>query len=318
MMYNENQKLQFINSLNEDEKGKESYKILFKKLYNKAESDFDKDISEMNYDELKISIASLGSRDIKSIAWNISRLKQYVDWCIINGKTNILENHLALISASEIDNSYVFEREMLKSPEHLADVLDVVYPPVEELHFMNMYRIYFWLLYEGFTNEEAVILRRDEVNLEDNIIKTSNKTITPSPIFKYLLQITVPSNQLMKRTKKEKLFFDLCDSPYLLRLLKETNVLRAKQFGAKITTFNKKYKEETGQYIKLSPIRVYESGLFYRWYQLEKENISISFSEYVEMDIENKEYALKKEYVATQKAKDIELAYNMWKKAFGY
>lgn len=318
-MYNNDQKLQFIESLVNDGASKQGYIILFKKTYAKMEKIFDKDICEMNYNELKTGIALLGSRDIKSIAWNISRLKQYVDWCIVNGKSKSLENHLELIFPQDIDNSYIFKREMLKNPEHLEDVLDVVYAPIEYMNLTNMYRIYMWLLYEGLTNTEAVSLKRNDIDLENGIITVDKRKIKVHPIFKDLLELTVPEDKLIKRNKNgEEKFHKLCDTDLVLRTFIYTIINREKQFGSRITEFNLKYKNETGEYIRLSPTRIYESGLYYRWYQLELNNEDIPYEDYVETDMEGKDYVIGNKYVFTDKLKDIKIAYSMWKKAFDY
>jgi len=319
MIYNLEQKMQFLKDSNDDDSSKKAYLNLFVKLNSKVEKDFEKDVSEMNYEELKICISLLGGRDIKSIAWNISRLKQYVDWCIINGRTNTLENYLNIILPSDIDNSYIFKIETLKNAEQLEEYLNEVYLPVEECHLTNMYRVYMWLLYDGLTNTEAVNLERDQIDLENGIITVGDNKIEINPIFKKLLEVTLSTSQLSRKTRNgKKMYFDLFDTKYLLRGFKETFVNREKQFGAKITQFNKDYRNITGEYIRLSPDRIYESGLYYRWHILEQSDLPIPFDDYIATEMDDKEYSIDNKYVFTMKRKDIETSYNMWKKAFGY
>lgn len=306
-MYNEKQKLYFLSSIIESERQPEI--SLFNDI-EKKESFYKKDISEMDYDEAKDTLLHLGGRGIRSKSHQLSRLKLYINWCINNKITNN-EEILNNFAPTDIINTSILSTKMVKDPEHLQELLDVVYESENEETRHNIKRMRFWFVYNGLTVKELTYLKKKDVDIEKNQICLKDRIIELMPETKRLViscfsmdyyNVTVNGNNVRKPILLTEYAAMNYDNP-----TDQTRLTLIQMFSK----FNNIYRKTTNNIIKLSPACLRDSGIYYRWYVNEKNKKPIDYEEYSEL--KTKQYD-KISY--NRKIKEIGINYESWKKAF--
>jgi hypothetical protein len=104
--------------------------------------------------------------------------------------------------------------------------------------------------------------------------------------------------------KKYYRSYNYPDTEYILKTYEKVEPSTLMDLSRKISFLNQKYIKNTEEQIKLSPARIYDSGVFYRWYLQEQEGKEIDF----ESQVGNNN---------SMSVRRIKANYNMWKKAFG-
>jgi hypothetical protein len=313
-LYNAKQKLQYINTLPEAkvEKTYDNMVNFFKRLNEVVESKYNQDFSELDYDSVKTAISLLGGRNRQTIAWNMSKLKKYIDWCIINGRTSRTDNVMKYITSSEIDNTYTYTQSMIKDPDHLRRIMDTALPDVRLKHPNNITRLFIWLVYKGFTDKEAVEIKRNDVFMVNKTIVYNKKEMQIDDDLLPLIEQIIEDGTfyfMMRGFVQEK---SIIPSEYLLSSIRPSNGNRLNHFRDKLTKLSVSYGETIGEKISLSAGRLFDSGVFYRWYK--KELIHEEITEEHIVDYIN-DKGLNPFYISSE-IKKIKMHYETWKKAF--
>lgn len=160
------QKQEFLNKCIDSVGSRKSYIILFNSI-EKFEKDFGVDICFMNSNELSIVINYVVGYRNNSRKVSISKITKYLNWCCENVPNSI--NSIKNINVdSRIGNI------LIKSPQHLNNILDNMFDPVCERTIDNIYRMYFWLAYSGISINDAFSVKKTDVDLDNLIIKFNN------------------------------------------------------------------------------------------------------------------------------------------------
>ena len=317
-MYNEELKMKFINDLPESSEQlyKKNLINLFNRLADTSENDIKEDFCEMSYDDAKYALAKLGGRSFKTLSWNLSRLKTYNEWCIINGHSSRDVNSLLGVKVNDIDTSLIYRREMIKSPETLSDILKTVYPEIYEDRESNIHMMYILLLYNGLTENEAVRLEKRSIDLVNGYILSDNNKIPMLNGTYELAERIINMNFFKVKRFGRDILLRPYDSGLLLNTTRKTPVSPKRQYNYQVSKMNETYREKTGRYIKITPLRIYESGIYNIWLNIEKSGSEIDYNEYVIKKTCGKIYQNKQEQTFNKIKKQVIIEYNMWKKAF--
>ena len=181
IMFNKEQKQEYINFEKESNKP-ESYITqltnYFRRLH-ASEKDCGKDIVDMNEEEVTNTIVSLGIKSEFSKRHLISFLRAYVSWAKMTEKTKN-ESIIPTISAVDISSKDVIIKKMIKSPEHIREILDnalvsdeqgsTTYTPNKAIRDSLL----LWLLYNGLTLEQLSQLKKTDINYKNKTIITND------------------------------------------------------------------------------------------------------------------------------------------------
>lgn len=314
-MYNEKEKTAFISTLEPSSVG--NAKSMFNHL-EPLEVKMGCDVALLPDEGLEhmLSLGLNAARKTTIIRLS-TILKKYVRWRISNdlpANTNILKVRLDLSDVSPI-----ILTKFVQSPEHLLNELDKYLPYDNECPNINcVFRTFLWLAYIGFDDEEAVLIERDDVYLDEmciyhnydeyTICEEAYNDIKNAKELKQLLYEHENPNYAVIRDRAESELLLIGFKPYFDMLLGLRQGVQKKLKGLGCS--------------HLSYQNLYTSGVFYRVYQDELLGLPIDFSSEIVNRLKKKAPLGKKrdrrsERIAIKKA-DLHYRtdYNNWKKAF--
>jgi len=319
-MFNPEQKQEYIDYEKTNQQSLTNY---FKRVSDK-EREYDKDIADMDIDELKSTFISLNIRSEAARSHFISLIRGYINWAILNNKT---ENNSPIneITAKSIGTKYAVTSQMLKNPRQVIDILGIAMPSDKYQSLPNRYdrdKLVFWLLYSGLELEEIQQLKKDEIDKENKtIIHAGRKYGTYDLVISLWTKVSEMTYIEKTGTKSNSgiINYDLVDSDYLFRPIAGRDIYREPFFKigvfmAIIQKIFKAYLEEVEGGVKSSPSNIRISGIFYKLYLLESEGTEIASDLLV--DYLNIEY--QNDYDLYSKTRKWRMDYEDWKIAFDY
>ena len=209
---------------------------------------------------------------------------------------------------------------MVSGPLHLQKYLDSIFDPEEEETIDNLYRCYFWMAFGGIDEEDTILIKTEDVDLENMEIRYKSVSV---PIYRDALPafrnaITLNSF-LYKHPKYSKLIRrERIPGDTIMRGIKATT----KTFTMRTTLSKRNIKaiEEGKTDLQLSFYRVRMSGLFYRTYEIERAGGTVDFSDAALRLMDGKTYSLSGREKIEHKQRRIERDYfedyQRWKLAF--
>lgn len=317
-LYNEEYKLEFIDSLPqyENKRIKDNYKNLF---YTISENEFllNKDFCNMNVPETKMTILSLQSLSVASLITTITLLRDYNNWCIATGKTNC-ENSLLKIQTSDFDFSFSIQTKLIKSPEHLEEILARAFND-DETAYTEQGRLITWLLYYGFTTDEIKHLKISDIQAVEKKIYSFTDDVKYCKTILKLMDKCSKTQEAVRFTKRgdfEKVD-TLFTNEYIIRAKVNSradpnDVISDTVVFTRIRSVNTLYSEKTGQRLELTIDRISKSGDFYRLYKCEKRDGRITPNTLRNVFNMNYDSKLTVNNEVAKKKAD----YENWKKAF--
>lgn len=272
-MYNEQIKSQFVRDCVRSNETMKNYATVFA-LSELFENKFQKDLCQMDVDELSETIESMCNTS-RTTMWNrLCLIRSYVRWCIatnVPGAKRSIEN-------VRITGIEAARKNMVGNPLELQTHLDAIYCKESDGNIDNIYRCFVWMSYVGMGIE-------DILNLEPSNIDILNKAVVYKGKSYRLCEESLPCvEQCMERVSfvsKHRLHKDReekrIDGTLLLRGTKSMlTVESARNMLSRHTT----QAIKSGSVVKrLSHREVWDSGLFYRLYKGEIEGITIDFEE---------------------------------------
>jgi hypothetical protein len=316
--YNSQRKLEFLNSL-VDEYEKVSINTLSLTLakFGKFEYDYECDLCDFSLSYIKASFALIASHSSRSNKKMLGFIKKYVYWCELNGKCKYgNESKWNLVEYNDIDVNYVFQIATIKSPESFQKMLDTVYKTLnsssEDSDMAYMYKVMLYLIYLGLTDEEVGQLKKSDINLSNKTATLGEKTILLDdyiiPYIKFIMDMKEVYMPVRGGAVAQK---NLLDTPYLIRRTasgKPPVVDYVTQTWARwnCDSFNTKYRKETEEAISLSPLRIYDSGVYYKLYQREINGEKIT------ANILKEYYNIENNFNITSRLYD----YNQWRTVY--
>lgn len=159
-VYNEEQKLKFIQETIDNENVKSVAMSLFRAI---APIEFEKsaDVCTFNAKELNQVVDAACGLRTRSKYVRKGVLQKYLQWCIAEGIPNA-KNEIDYITTNGEER---VKTMLVKNPEHLQVCLNKVFDPEREETQDNVLRFFFWMAYGGMPEEKIVHLTKDNINL---------------------------------------------------------------------------------------------------------------------------------------------------------
>lgn len=324
-MHNDELKKSYLGTIANDNSYKACLRVF--KAVEDMEIRYDKDICEMNVDEiLTVLDLKTGTRSTSIIQF-MSLLRSYVDWCIQNGKV-VGENNFDKIDFKEIDHTNAIRGKYLKSVEEFEEICAVVY---KRDAFYNettdvAKELMIRLLFAGMENKEIVLLEKTGVDVENCILQSpvypeieyhvSRKVID---LCKYCINqeevmYSAPSRGSEDRMER------MADNKYVIR--PRISALRGKSedtpmneanISRKAKDFFTDYYEATEIYKELTPNRIRESAIMIQIHNSENPDQFINTAIKTDIMLRNPGIT---PYRLNEKLKRIKETYAVWLAAF--
>lgn len=314
-MYNEEQKKKFIRDYTGSLKTAKVAETLFNAL-EKYELKLGSDVCTFNAQDLQPIVDDVTGLRNKSRWMYTIIMREYVKWCLAMKVPGACDGmlHVESIGLEKI------KRQMVASPLHLQKYLDDVFDSESEETIDNIYRCYFWMAYGGIDEEDTILIKADDVDLQRMLIryKTTSVPIYREAIPAFKNVITLNSFLYKHPNYSRSIWRDRVQGETILRGVRSTT----KTFTMRGTISKRNIEAiETGATdLQLSFYRIKMSGLFYRTYEMERAGFPITFSEAALRLMEGKTYSLYGNEKLIHKQNRIEREYfedyQRWKLAF--
>jgi hypothetical protein len=171
-------------------------------------------------------------------------------------------------------------------------------------------KLYLSFLYNGLSEDRILELKVLDIDYKNNIIFDSNVAIKMYEVTRKYLKIIEETKELAVQRRNAFIYILLENNNKVIRLKDNDN--RKLLFKNKIVDLNKKYQSKTGNIFYLSTKRVFESGMFYRLYEMELSGAIIDSSLITQHFKINKNNMVSSSYL--KKIADIKKDYENWKK----
>lgn len=316
-MYNEKIKNGYIDyfltasSSRDIDKMRRSLVNLFNRL-EEQETLFKKDFLQMDRDEI-ISLLSnflRGGKDYQ--ATTMSMLSQYFNWGLKEKLTKLNENVLIGLKISSLDVSSSYANSMVKNEQDLIDCLDTIYYPLEENMVDNLQRCFLMLAFTGIDTKDILMLKTDDIDLENSLIYYMNRKIEMSEyvrkVVRYVMEMTTMCKALKNGVIRE---IRIVRNGYVIEnTINDASLEYRKSLKS---TFNTSISAKLSSCERaLTQQKIIDSGIFSRIYSKELSGHGIDCSEYLFNRRNNIKTIESPDRVADQCIKE----YSIWKKAF--
>lgn len=315
-MYNEKLKQQFIVGYTHSENTANLCVTIFN-AFSEFEETWNADLCTKSKEELQPAVDSVVGLRARTQWSRLIVLKDYVKWCIENKIPNACDGMLKIQSAS-LDK---IKQQTLSNPLHLQRYLDCICDAENDETVDNIYRCYYWLAFGGVTEEDILNIKCSDVDLSNMVVryKTTEVPIYREalPAFKNCVSLT---QFAYKHPNYNKIIYkDRISGNTLIRGIRSLPTV--KSIRVELSRRSKEKIEKGITDLKMSYLRVWISGLFYRMYEREQAGIPVDFSAAALNFMEGKTYNLKSgrntpDAKRRQVAKDYLNDYERWKLAY--
>jgi len=193
-LFNQKLKERFLSVYPENTK--KAYRHIFKSS-KVTESTLNKDVYEFNSDELHKLLSSFNNRSEGVVYVNKSILKQYLDFCIKEGYTNI--NYLQGFGGSEdlkkyvdkeaLKNKYITHEDLNEMEKIIVNRQDIVIP---------------FLIFEGIKGEDGIEL--SNLKVSDCNFETNELSIYVDDSLNRKIKASYQTMELIKDAIEEKVY----------------------------------------------------------------------------------------------------------------
>ena len=223
----EERKEEFIHSLHLNSSGEAPVYAMFRQLA-QCEEQQQIDVCEFDVSSLSYAFSTLGWHNSSTFTVYRNWLRQYTNWCIGRGycdQTNAAEHftreHLAL---SPIRNQmYINTESFLKTMDDIYHYEPGAEKKISDDRYL-MQEVLWHLAWLGFSREEALVVRKDQVDLENKQIITDTwKPAIPHEfvsLFKRAIEIQVAEYYVESSKGTRFVRREFSSNEYLIRPLK--------------------------------------------------------------------------------------------------
>lgn len=317
-MYNEKLKMQFISNYTHSENTANHCATIFN-AFSKFEEEWGADLCTKTTEELQPAVDSVVGLRSRTQWSRLIILKDYVNWCIENDVPNACDGMLKIqTQTTALDK---IKQQTLSNPLHLQRYLNSICDAEKEETIDNIYRCYYWLAFGGISEEDILNVKCNDVDLENMVVryKTTEVPIYREalPAFRNCMSLT---QFAYKHPNYNKIIYkDRVSGDTLIRGLRSMPTV--KSMRVELSRRSKTKLECGATDLKMSFLRVWISGLFFRMYEREQAGIPVDFSAAASNFMEGKTYQLKSGRNTTdakkrQIAKDYLKDYERWKLAY--
>ena len=261
-MYNTEQKTRFVKSYTESVAVREEALRLFNAL-EPWEEHWGADLCTRSVEDIRPALASqLGVRN-RSGHLRMKLIREYGRWC--------LENHIpdateTLLNLQDVGIERV-RQTTLRNPRHLQSWLDLICVPESSQTADNAVRVYCWLGYAGFSAEDALTVRSQEVDFRKQMILHNGREY---PIYRESLAAIHNCVELELFNRRRRIPSDI-----LIRGIRSAPT--ALSLRVELTRKKKHLVGTPMEDMDISFLRIWRSGLFYRMYEDEHNGLQPDF-----------------------------------------
>lgn len=314
-MYNEEVKRKFIAEYTTSKHTDKVATRIFDAI-SEHEERFGRDISKMIIHELQETLSPIMGIRSKSKWMGVTIIKEYVSWCVENGLAEANDSILK-VNLLGLD---ILRAQMVANPLHLHRSMNELFDAESDETIDNIYRCLFWLAYSGVQEEDAVVVKKSDVNLSKLAVIVDGEEY---PIYREAIPTFENVIHLTHFSYKHPLYTQVIsrcrvDSELLLNGVKaDIDVRTVRSTLSKRVSAAVKDGRTTQ---KLSYSRVRLSGIFYKEYESEKAGLDVNFSKYVK-ELPLPEAVTKEQLLAEQRRQVVRQRefmddYQRWKLAF--
>lgn len=266
-MYNEEQKIRFLNSIDLNKYPPNYWERIFERSWAR-EVKYKKDLYDFNISELTEFFKLIDSKSYKYLNVLRINLTHYVEWALSNALVKDGQNHLleftdrltmSCVSTAKLDGTYI-------TREQLNDLVKAVENYVDKFVF---YAIFEGIL--GKAGEDVLNLKMSDINENNKTARLLNGTVIP--VSEYFIELSRMANS-------QQIYCNAVGNEYTLE---ETNTIyRSSNVGkkGKDTKMSSKFTAMANVIAKnsalngynLSPSSLYKSGLLQMINDLKEEN----------------------------------------------
>lgn len=217
VLFNERLKKHFLEAF--PSSTAKSYERIFK-LTRPYEVKRNKDLNEMNQDELEQVLFMFKAENLNTIEAYARVISSYLNWSVENNYSRI--NHLAFFKPEDFsqfmqEEEYINNKNMLRIESLIQNYQDAVIPR---------------LIFEGVSGKsfsELTNLKNEDVDFKNNILHLT-ETIDDTHVIKRTLQVSTHAMEMIKGAMKQDIYYKkngesqgrgaflrLADSEYVLR-----------------------------------------------------------------------------------------------------
>lgn len=238
-------------------------------------------------------------------------LNKYINWCVCTGLESDLKTH-----KFDFDFIYKSRKYLVASPAHMSAVLDKVFSPIDSHTIDCVTRGYVWLIYMGLTQEEAIDLTTDDVDLDSMTIRYRD----------FMIRILPEAYKTIELLCKLTHFrHNRIDFPGEVARIEGNKILRGwkKSVNSKFAIRERLVSINDDDTIRFAVNYAYLSGVYYRIMEFERMNGCPNFTqiarEYIKYQLRKKAketsgHDLKRQIDMARR--DLESGYSWWKKAY--
>lgn len=312
-MYNEELKTKFINYHTTSDRTRGNCVALFNALED-FEVEQGADICTIKADLLLPALNDVMGVKSRSATTRHSILKEYAKYCINNNVDGACDALLNIVC-----NTYEkLKTRTVPSPKGLQAYLDTVFDKESEQTIDNLYRCYFWLAFGGMIEDDIFEVTNNDIDFRRMVVRYDKRN-TVIPIYTEALDAFYNCVELEKFRHKHSCYSE--DKQMQYRIDGNLLLRGIKKDLNKSTTKAEISKRTSKNDVKLSYLRAWMSGVFYRMWEAELLGKPVDFFYIAGERMENREYKLdsgRNTLVAKQKqlARDYLEDYRRWKMAW--
>ena len=270
-MYNEAQKIKFINDYTTKDSTRRVVSTLFE-VTQRYEEQWNADLCTRSAEELQPMIDEIAGLKSQSKIMKLTVLKEYVRWCKEMNVQGVCDG---MLGVHEVGLKKVRD-QMIASPLHLQKCLDIVFPPESENTIDNTYRCFFWLAYAGMEEDDIFEITNSHVDFYDGVVRYQNNEY---PLYREALPAfnkAINSTEFLYIQGDRRFNRNRVSGDQILRGIKA--MPDAKRMRT-IVSKKSLAAERRGQMVEmLTYTRVRTSGVFYRMYEIERAGGTIDFN----------------------------------------
>ena len=275
-MYNAEQKERFIKDYTTKISVRKAAKTVLD-LFGQYEERWESDMCTQDADTLQVIFNQVAGVRKGGSRIYVSILRAYGKWCLQNGIPGATDG---LLSVNAEDGSEKLKYQTVRNPRHLQSFLDLICDQENEKTSDNNIRSYCWLAYAGLSNEDALTIRTQDIDLQNMTINVSGVSY---PIYREALpairNCATLSSFLYKHpnySANKIVYRPRIPGDLLLRGIKANPT--AKTLRVELSYRNKKVADAGKTNLDLSYFRIWISGVFYRMYEDEMAGFPVDFS----------------------------------------
>lgn len=276
---------------------KKSAEELYRKILQKAskyESDLNKDLFEFNYDELSGLLGLYRASSMKSITTVFTAIKRYIKWTIISKNAGDIIPYIDNFKKKDLEKYLFIQDKFVTKEELFEDIL----PTADNDQDVVILALLFDLV-KGQATCEIRNLKKSDIDFENQIAKIRNEendTYREVKLSKETIELIKRANKQSDYTRELKkdvkeldsqtsLTYELADTDYILRGVerkvgKGTATKENSPISYQVADTRVKRVVMKAGRPHITTLTIYQSGVLWRLYELEKEKGELTVEDY--------------------------------------